>query len=89
MGGILVNDFVAGEETQNVVEVLECFNDTKYLLIVARSVGGPRFSTVQRTSGEGRVDIENHVDASSVENRDTLIVIEIWGQVVDTNGIDL
>lgn len=86
---ILVDNLVTGKETQDVVEVLESLNDTEDLLVVAGVVGGPGLLAVQGAGGEGRVDIENHVDSSRVEDGDTLVVVKAGLQVVDTDGVDL
>lgn len=87
--GILVDHFVSGEETKNVVEGLEGLDDTKDLPVVGVGVGGPGSSAVQVAIGEGGVDIEDHVDTGGIEDRGALVVVESGLEVVHTDGVDL
>lgn len=89
LDGILVDDLVTGEETQNVVEVLEGLDDTEDLLVVFGIVGVLGRSTVQGAVLERRVDIKDHVDTGGVEDGGTLVVVKRGRQVVDTDGVDL
>lgn len=85
--GILVDNLVSGEETQDIVEVLEGLDDTENLLEVCGAVGLPGRNTVQ--SSFGGVDIEDHVDTGRIENGSTFVVVKSGGQVVNTNSVDL
>lgn len=86
---ILVDDLVTSEKAQNIGIRFECLNNTEDLLEVDRIVRSPRLTTVQRAIVERRVDIKDHIDTSTVEVGDTLVVIERGFQVVDANSVDL
>lgn len=87
-GGILVDNLVAGEETENIVKVLECLDDTKDLLEVEMAVGSPGLHAVESTIGQGRVDVEDDVNTGRVEDGNALVVVEVGLDVVDTDSVD-
>lgn len=86
---LLVDDLVSGEEGQGVGEVLERFDDTKYLLEIDIVVGAFRVGSVKVSAIQRRVDIQDHVDTSCVEDGCALVVVETRRQVVDTDGVNL
>lgn len=86
---LLVDYLVTGEESQSVGVVLEALDDTEDLLEVDLVVGRLGRGPVNGSAGQGRVDIENHVDAGRVEDGGTLIVVEAGVEVVDTDSVDL
>lgn len=91
-GGVssfLVDNLVSSKETEEVVVVLEALNDTKDLLVVDGTVGGPRGAAVEVATLQRVADIEDHVDTGSVEDGSTLVVVERGLQVVNTDGVDL
>lgn len=86
---VLVDHLITGEETSNVGEVLESLDDTEDLGHVFRVIRLPWRSAVKGAISKGRVDVQNQVDTSSVEDRSTFVVVGRGGQVVYTNAVDL
>lgn len=86
---VLVDNLVSGEESKSVGVVLERLNDTEDLGVVVLVVGLPRSSAVDITGVQRRVDVKDHVDTSGIEDGDTLVVVELRRQVVNTDGVHL
>jgi hypothetical protein len=86
---LLVDDLVSSEEGQGVGEVLERFDDAKDLLEIDIVVGAFRVGPVEVSAIQGRVDIQDHVDTSCVEDGCALVVVETRRQVVDTDSVNL
>jgi hypothetical protein len=86
---LLVDHLVSGEEGQGVGEVLERFDDTKDLLEIDIVVGAFRVGSVKVSAIQRRVDIQDHVDTSCVEDGCALVMVETRRQVVDTDGVNL
>lgn len=73
---LFVDDLISGEEGQHVGEVLERFDDPKYLLEIDIVVGAFRVGAVEVSAIQRRVDIQDHVDTSCVEDGCALVVVE-------------
>jgi hypothetical protein len=68
----IVYDFIRGEEAKGVWQVLEILNDTEHARKIVRVVRSPWFCAVDAFSWQGRVDVEDHVDPSGIEDRSAL-----------------
>lgn len=86
---LLVDDLVSGEEGQGVGEVLERFDHTEDLLEIDIIVGAFGVGSVKVSAIQRRVDIQDHVDTSCVEDGCALVVVETRRQVIDTDGVNL
>lgn len=85
---LLVDDLVSGEEGQGVGEVLERFDHTEDLLEIDIIVGAFGVGSVEVSAIQRRVDIQDHVDTSCVEDGCALVVVETRRQVIDTDGVN-
>lgn len=83
----VVHNLVAGEEGQGVGVVLESLDDGEGAVHVSGVVAGPGLETGDTLANQGRVDVEDHVHASGVEDGGASIVVQVGVQVVDTDGV--
>lgn len=89
LGTLLIDHFISREEGQSVGVVLESLNDSKDLLEVFGIIAALGVRSIEVITFQRRVDVQNHVDSSSVEDRHALIVVEFRREVVNTDGVDL
>lgn len=84
---VLVQDLVAGEETQQVGVVPESLDDGKDVVHILLGVRGRGIRAVNVLAGLAAVDIDDHVHAGGVEDGDAFIVIQIRREVVHSDGV--
>lgn len=85
----VVHNFVGREEGKSVGVVLEVLDNTKDACEVVLVVRGPWLGAVDALTGERRVDIEDQVDTSGIEDRHALGVVQSRVDVVDTDSVHL
>jgi hypothetical protein len=85
----IIHDFVRGEEAKSVWQVLEVLDDAENARKIVGVVRSPWFRTVDALSWQGRVDVEDHVNSSGVEDRGALRVVKVGVNIVDTNCVHL
>jgi len=83
-----VDDFITSQESKGVVISREHLNNLENVLEVFWSVGGPWLQIVQVLVQQRAVDIENEVDAGGSQQGHTLVVVDIWIDGVNTDGVD-
>jgi hypothetical protein len=66
----------------------EGLDDAENMVEILAGVSCPRRRAVNVGSREAVVDIQDHMNTSSVEDRCTLVVVEIGDQVVDSDSVD-
>lgn len=88
-GTLLINHLISREESQSVGVVFESLNDPKDLLEVFGIVAAFGVRSIEAITFQRRVDVQNHVDSGSVEDRRTFVVVELRREVVDTDSVDL
>nr|POE71943.1 hypothetical protein CFP56_11819 [Quercus suber] len=84
----IVDDLVAGEEAEGVGVGLEGLHDGEDVLQIRERVGGGGIVAIDVLAGEGRVDIDQHVDAHVVEDGGAVVVVEGGVEIVDADGVD-
>ena len=84
----LVDNLVAGEESQGVGVVLEGLDDGKSAVEIGGIVRLPRIPAAQGLADQGRVDVKDHVHAGGIEDAGARIVVRIGVEVVDTDSVD-
>lgn len=67
-GGEVVHNLIGGEESESVGESLEVLDDSEDTLQIVTVVRCPWRGAVDTLTGERRIDIEDHVDTSGVED---------------------
>lgn len=85
---LVVDDF-SDEEASRVGIKRESFHHTKDMLHEFLAVGFCWLSPVQSTIRQKRVDVHDHVDAGSIEDGSTVIMIGAGVHVVHMDGINL
>jgi len=88
LGALLVDDFVSGKESEDIVITTKDLHDGEDVLEVHWGVGGPWLGRMHVLMGQWRVDIENQVDTSSSKHGHALIVVQGCVDGVDTDGVD-
>lgn len=66
LNGVLVDDLVTGEESQQVRVAPESLDHLENVLHVLEGVGAGRVGTVDVLTTETGVDVDNHVDTSLI-----------------------
>jgi hypothetical protein len=51
-------------------------------------VRSPGFRAVDALAAEWRIDVDDHVDTGGIEDACTLIVVNLWVDVVDADRVD-
>jgi hypothetical protein len=87
--GKVVHNFVRGEEGKSVGERLEVLDDTEDACEIVLVVGSPWLSAVDALARERRVDIQDHVDTSGIEDGHALGMVEGGVDIVDTDSVHL
>ena len=85
----IVHDFVTSKEGQSIGVCLEVLDNAERAGEVVGSVRAPWVGPVDALAREWGVDVDDHVDADSVEDTRALVVVDIGVNVVDTDGVDL
>ena len=88
-GAQIVHNLIRSEESKRIGEVLEVLDDTKDAREVARIVARPWRRAVDALASQGRIDVEDHVDAGRVEDGGAFRVVELGVDVVDADRVDL
>jgi hypothetical protein len=86
-GSYIVDDLIASKESQCIRVSLEVLNLGEDVGHVVLSVRGPRRRSVN--GHEWRVDIHNDVNTGSIEDAHALVMVRLWVDIVDANGVDL
>lgn len=88
MRGLFIDNLIPREKRQRVRIILEPLNDTKDLLEVSGVIAVPRLRAIKVIALQRRVDIEDHIDASSIEYRCAFIVVQTGREIVHTNSVN-
>jgi hypothetical protein len=86
-GSYIVDNLVTGKESQSIRISLEVLNLREDVGQVGVGVCCPGGGSVN--GHEGRVDIDNDVDTSSIKDAHARVVVGLRVDIVDTNGVDL
>jgi hypothetical protein len=84
---LLIDKFIASEESHGVWVVLECLNHGKDVGKVINVVCAGRIIAVN--GHKWSIHIKYHIDTSCVEDTCALVVVHVRIEVVHANGIDL
>jgi hypothetical protein len=85
----IIHDLVGGEKSQGVWEVLEVLHDAKDAREILRVVACPWLGAIDALTLQRRIDINDHVNARSVEDGGASGVVELRIDVVDSDSVDL
>lgn len=88
MRSLLINNLIPREKRQRVGIILKPLNDTKDLLKVSGVIAIPRLRAIEVIALQRRVDVQDHVDARSIEDRCAFVVVQSGGKVVDTDRVN-
>ena len=84
---VIVDEFIASEESHGVWVVLERLDYAKDMSKVINVVCAGRVIAVNRHKRS--IHIKYHIDTSCVEDTCTIVVVRVGIDVIDADGIDL
>ena len=85
---LIVHNLIRRKESECIRVALEILHHAKDPRQVALMIACPRLVTIDRLARKRPVDVQNHVDSSSVEDGSAIIVVECRVDVVHADRVD-